>query len=123
MRTFARTIVGVSLLALASQAAAQDPVAVAPDKYKVLFENEEVRVLEFRDKPGDKIPTHTHATNYLVYSFIPGKRGFTLPDGRTGQAEIQAGQVRWLAPVTHSEANLGTEGWHALLIELKGSGQ
>jgi hypothetical protein len=29
-----------------------DPTTTDPDKYKVIFENERVRVLEYRDTPG-----------------------------------------------------------------------
>ena len=30
------------------------PTVTDPDRYKVLFENERVRVLEYRGRPGDK---------------------------------------------------------------------
>jgi hypothetical protein len=43
-----------ALLAAASPASAQDPVKLSPQFYRVLLENEHVRVLEFRAKPGDK---------------------------------------------------------------------
>ena len=29
-----------------------DPTVTDPDKYRVVFENERVRVLEYRDDPG-----------------------------------------------------------------------
>ena len=31
-----------------------------PDEYKVVFENDRVRVLEYRDKPGDRTSPHHH---------------------------------------------------------------
>ena len=37
-----------------------DPTQSDPDKYKVIFENDRVRVLEYKDKPGDqpsRLPT------------------------------------------------------------------
>lgn len=40
------------LLAVCPAAYASDPVATDGDKYKVMFENSRVRVLEYRDRPG-----------------------------------------------------------------------
>ena len=31
-----------------------DPTQTDPDKYAVIFENERVRVLEYKDRPGDR---------------------------------------------------------------------
>lgn len=37
-----------------------DPTITDPDKYRVVFENERVRVLEYRDEPGQRTsPTTT----------------------------------------------------------------
>ncbi len=46
----------------AANAVHVDPVAMAPHVYKVVFENEKVRVLEATDKPGDKAEMHSHPT-------------------------------------------------------------
>ena len=99
----------------------QDVVQVAPDKYEVLLENDQVRVLEFRDQPGDKIPMHSHP-DYVVYFLKPMERRFSMPDGRTVDAKAQAGEARWLKAVTHAEENIGSEGAGVLIIELKGQG-
>ena len=99
--------------------AADDPVKVAPDYYKVVLENDQVRVLEFTDQPGDKIGMHTHATDYLVYFVAPMKRRFTLPDGKTVEVEAAAREARWLAPVTHTEESIGTQGAHSVIVEMK----
>ena len=37
---------------------AADPVCTDPDKYQVIFENDRVRVLEYRDLPGGKTLPH-----------------------------------------------------------------
>lgn len=44
----------------------QDAVAVAPDVYKVLLENERVRVLEVKAKPGMRTAMHTHPSLVAV---------------------------------------------------------
>ena len=36
-----------------------DPVTTNPDHYKVVFENDRVRVLEYTDVPGDRRRLHT----------------------------------------------------------------
>ena len=42
-----------------------------PDKYKVIFENERVRVLEYRDEPGEATRPHEHPDSlmYTLSSF------------------------------------------------------
>ena len=47
-------------------ARAQDPVQVAPNDFKVLLENDQVQVLDFHSKGGEKIPVHSHRA-YLTY--------------------------------------------------------
>jgi hypothetical protein len=50
-----RTAFFLMLLAVGvtRSATAQDPVKLSPKMYKVLLENDQVRVLEFRAKPGE----------------------------------------------------------------------
>jgi hypothetical protein len=59
-------IVPVFLLTFSTILIAQDPVKVDPAHYRVLFENAHMRVLEYRDKPGDKAPMHSHPA-YMTY--------------------------------------------------------
>ena len=61
-----RLWMGALLLALAPAAVwAQDPVKVAPDNYKVVLENEHVRVCDVQLKPGAKITLAAHGHNGL----------------------------------------------------------
>lgn len=45
-----------------------DVLVASPDKYKLLLENEHVRVIEYTLKPGEKDNPHTHPpkTSYVV---------------------------------------------------------
>src|SRR2546430_12130653 len=98
-------------------ARAQDPVQVAPKNFKVLLENDQVRVLDFHNKGGEKIPMHSHPT-YLVYGISgSGKTIFTSPDGKTREAENKPGQAAWKEAETH--ATESTAEIHSLLVELK----
>jgi mannose-6-phosphate isomerase-like protein (cupin superfamily) len=95
-----------------------DPVKVSPQYYKVLLENDQVRVLEYHLKPGEKESLHSHLAG-VVYSFSDGKLKSTMQDGNSREASAKAGQVMWRDPVTHAIDNTGSTELHALAIELK----
>lgn len=107
------------VLGVASQTAmAQDVVQVAPQQYKVLLDNERVRMIEYQSKPGEKAGMHAHPAS-VAYFLSPAKLKFTSPDGKTAEVEVKAGQVMWLDPVTHTTENAGTTNAHGVVIELK----
>ncbi len=117
-----RLVIGIAWLGLCAfvfaRALAQDPVQVAPETYKILLDNAQVRILEVHLAPGGKSPMHSHP-GYAVYSFTDGKVKFTMPDGKTAVADIKAGQTMWRAAETHSAENIGTTTVHVIVIELK----
>jgi uncharacterized glyoxalase superfamily protein PhnB len=43
-----------------------DPTSTDPDKYEVVFENERVRVLEYRDAPGQRTSPHDHPDSVMI---------------------------------------------------------
>jgi hypothetical protein len=45
-----------------------DPVVTNPDSYKVVFENDQVRVLEYNDKPGHLTTPHEHPDSVATCS-------------------------------------------------------
>ncbi len=122
MKNSRHVVVAVLFAALvlvfaAGTALAQDPVKVAPNNFKVLLDNDRVRVLDFHSK-GEKIPMHSHP-DYFSYSFVTGKTRFTSADGKTTEMEGKAGSVTWHDAETHASEYLGTGEAHALLVELK----
>ncbi len=96
----------------------RDPVKVSPDYYKVLLDNEQVRVLEYRLKPGQKEGMHSHSTG-IVYGFTAAKTKSTSLDGKITEGTGKAGDVFWRNPTTHMLENIGTTDVHALAVELK----
>jgi hypothetical protein len=100
-------------------ASAQDAVRTDGDKYKVVLENEQVRVLEYRDVPGDKTHLHQHP-EFVVVAMTPFRRQLHLPDGRTLTREFKAGDVMYSAGQSHIGENVGTSPTYVLLIEMKG---
>src|SRR4026208_2156795 len=96
----------------------QDPVKVAPKNVKVVFENNRVRVLEVRIKPGEKIPMHSHPT-HLVYTLSDFKGKYSSPDGESTLIVGKTGAWSWTEAITHDSENVGTTEIHAFAIELQ----
>jgi quercetin dioxygenase-like cupin family protein len=94
-----------------------DPVVTDPELYRVIFENERVRVLEYRDRPGDATSPHSHPDT-VMYTLTSFSRRLAA-DGRQVEVTLPAGQVRWVAAQEHSGENVGDTVTHALFIELK----
>jgi quercetin dioxygenase-like cupin family protein len=113
------TFVGALVAAGARPVLAQDPVKVAPDKCKVLFENDVVRVYEFTLKPGEKMPMHSHPQT-SIYSLTDSKLTITVAGGKPESAEFKAGQAYYHGPVTHGGVNTGTTDTHLIITEIKG---
>ena len=105
-------------LALPVVAAAQDPVALYPDNYKVLVENDRVRVMDFRLRKGDTERLHAHPA-HVLYVLEPFTVRFTLGDGTVRTRQVKAGEVLFSEAVMHSPVNIGNTDAHGILIELK----
>ena len=114
--------VGIVLGVLASSGSrlllAQDPVKLSPKNYNVRIDNDRVRVLEFRLKPGESEPMHSHPPGF-VYVFDDATLRMTLPDGSKSTDQLHAGDLYWREATTHAAENIGTTEAHALALELK----
>ena len=118
-----KTIILLSLLVVLSTTAyAQDPVKTSPQYYKVLLENDQVRVLEYRLKAGEKEPVHSHPAG-VVYVLSGAKLKFSYPDDRTEERTAATGETIWRDPTTHAVENVGDTEAHAITIDLKTPGQ
>jgi quercetin dioxygenase-like cupin family protein len=96
----------------------RDPVVTDGDKYKVVMENERVRVLEFRDSPGQRTSPHYHP-DYVLCALSSFRRKLTLSGGREAVVGIKAGQVVWGTAQSHIGENVGDTDTHVLIVELK----
>ena len=99
----------------------KDPIATNPSLYRVAMENERVRVLEYRDEPGDRSTPHTHPDSVMVTLSAFKRR--LIDHDRSVDVELEAGAIRWLDAQEHSGENIGTTPTHVFLIELKQAGQ
>lgn len=95
-----------------------DAVAIAPHLYKVVLENDRVRVLEVKARPGEKSETHSHPS-YVVIAISDTQLKFTSSDGQSMEIELKAGQVRYSNPLDHATEIAGNREAHVLLVELK----
>lgn len=121
--TVGMTAVAVLMTLVAGTARAQDAVKAAPKNFKVLLDNERVRVLDFHSAAGEKIAMHSHPA-YISYSLSgSGKTKFTSADGKTTEQPNKPEAATWHEPDTHASEYLGPGATHVLLIELKGGGR
>jgi hypothetical protein len=95
-----------------------DPAATNPDLYKVVFENDRVRVLEYIDKPGDRTTPHEHPDS-VMYTLSTFRRRLYSADGESRDVEIQAGTTGWLPAQRHAGHNIGESETHVIFVELK----
>ena len=111
-------ISGILIFSTAAAAIAQDPVHSDVDKYKLLFENAKVRVLEYRDLPGERTNQHDHSA-FVLYAMGPFKRKITLPDGNVITREFKGGEVLYSEAQKHIGENIGTTPTHVIMVEMK----
>jgi quercetin dioxygenase-like cupin family protein len=111
-------LVGTGAAPADQQSSTQDPVMLSPQYYTVKADDERVRVLEYRLKPGQKEAMHSHPAD-VVYFFAPANLRVTLGDGSTTDSSVTEGEVLVRDPLTHAVENIGNTELHALLVELK----
>ena len=99
---------------------APDPTITDPDKYKVVFENDRVRVLEYRDEPGQRTSPHSHPDS-VMHTLSSFERRLIGAGGETRDVALTQGETRWLDAQTHSGENIGDTPSHVLFVELKDS--
>ena len=94
-----------------------DPVVSNPTLYSVLFENERVRVLEYRDHPGAESVSHDHPDSVMVT--LSSFQRELASGGKRVNVELQANSARWLGAQNHSGHNTGGTDTHCIFVELK----
>lgn len=105
-----------------------DALQAAPNHHQLIFENEDVRILDTRVKPGDTVPLHTHKwpSVYYLISFSH----FIRYDNE-GNVNLDSRDTDMLSPDTkhftghpshpHTLHNIGDKDLHIVAVELKKS--
>jgi quercetin dioxygenase-like cupin family protein len=117
-KTLTLALLTAALAAPAAQSGAGDPVTLYPENYRVLLENDRVRVLDFRLARGAREQMHSHPAHLAVFLEDFSIR-FTLPDGSTALREGRPHRVAWSDGATHASENIGESDAHGVLVELK----
>jgi quercetin dioxygenase-like cupin family protein len=117
MRTIKLLCAALGLL-VAANAFGQDPAVVNAKFIKVTLDNNRARVFESTLKPGEKEAMHSHPAS-IIYVIDGGKIRNHLPDGKTSESELKAGDTIYRDPLTHWAENVGTTTIKLVLVELK----
>ena len=77
-----------------------DPTYTDPDKYKTIFENDRVRVLDYRDTPGAKTKPHRHPNSVLL-TLSDFRRRLTVADD-IKEVALETGRALWRPAEIHT---------------------
>jgi hypothetical protein len=104
-----------------SPAEAQDAARIMPKAYRVAFENDRVRVLDFAGRPGMGIcgeGMHSHPA-HLTIVMNDWQGVVTTPDDVAQPRQRKAGDVFWSEAETHQLENTGKTSSRVMIVELK----
>ncbi len=96
-----------------------DVMTAAPGAYTLLLENDRVRVMEVRLKPGQKAPMHDHPNDHVVFVVKDAKFKLTFPDGKDNVVDLKTGKTLWMDAGAHETENVGTSDGYNLVVEIK----
>jgi beta-alanine degradation protein BauB len=114
----------LAALGLPRDAFAQDPAASDPRSFRVVLDNDRVRVLEYKSGPGLSLcgaGMHYHPERVTV-SLTGAKVRITDAHGRAAVRDIPPGHVFFSPAETHATEDIGGFGARTYIIELKGEG-
>jgi hypothetical protein len=103
-------------------ALAQDALTAAPRSFRVVVENERVRVLEFKSRPGFGVcgeGMHSHP-DHVTVSLTGAKLKVETPGSKATFEDIPPGTVFFAPAEVHSAEVIGGFGTRSYIIELKG---
>lgn len=102
-------------------ALAQDAPTVNPRSYRVLLENDSVRVIEYNSRPGLGVcgeGIHSHPAHLAI--LLTAAKVREVKDGKTTFDDLPRGKVMYFEAEVHSAENVGGAGTRIYLVEMKG---
>jgi hypothetical protein len=96
-----------------------DPVKIAPDVQKVVFENALVRVTEERMPPGRGVRKHRHMHGLTIALADYQMEQKLFPSGQIIHSNRHFGEINWTETFIHEARNVGTTNQYVVRIELK----
>jgi hypothetical protein len=123
---FLSVSLALTVVGLASNARAQDPLKILPDSYRLELENEWVRVVHVRYAPHAKLPAHDHPTVPTAFVYLNDAgpvlfKHIGLSYGVIGRPATVAGAIRLARAVqeVHEVENPGDTPSEFLRVEFK----
>jgi beta-alanine degradation protein BauB len=111
----------LAALGVNTETLAQVASKANPRSYRVVLENQSVRVLEYKSRPGLGVcgeGMHSHPAHLAIA--LTGAKVKVTQDGKTSYGEIPAGEVMFFDAEVHMAENVGGAGARFYLVELKG---
>jgi hypothetical protein len=125
-RLAAVSVCGFAILGIvvffAGSAASQtddDVLNVIPENYKLIIDNQFVRVLEARIPAGTEEKPHRHMKGVSVALTEYTLESRTMPSGQWVRNERKVGTTYWSDASLHQVRNVGKTESHTIRIELK----
>lgn len=122
-RNCARLSIALSTICLATATGAQTAPPTFqgdPDVYKVIYEDQNFRIIESVRKVGVRDRPHGHPLPSVVYNLTDCQSRQYAPDGKTSDNAVKAGIVTPIPIIASHEAeNTGTIDCRQLFIERK----
>ena len=117
-----QTMALLAAFGVTPDALAQDATTTDPRSYRVVLDNDRVRVLEYQSRSGLGVcgqGMHFHPARVSV-SLTGAKLKRTSADGQVTFAETAPGHLFFAEAETHATEILGGAGTRMYIIELKG---
>lgn len=96
-----------------------DPLKVAADTHRLLYENALVRVISARVPAGKIEPKHRHPHGVTVYLADYEIENKNFPDGKVTRAQRKTGTATWSEATVHEIKNVGKTELFSIRVELK----
>jgi beta-alanine degradation protein BauB len=111
----------LSAFGVGTDALAQDAVSAEPRSFRVVVDNPNVRVLEYKSRPGLGVcgqGLHYHPAHVTVS--LTGAKLKKTEHGKVSLVDIPPGHVFYAEAETHAAEVIGGSGTRTYIIELKG---
>jgi len=97
-----------------------DVLLASPGNFRLLLDNEYVRVIEYVVRPGERDQWHTHPAK-VSYVAGGGTLRLNTDEGKSFLADVKPGTTTWDQPVgRHFVENVGKTPVRIILTEVKG---
>ncbi len=106
---------------VSAEVLAQDAAAADPRSYRVVLDNDRVRVLEYKSRPGLGVcgqGMHYHPAHVTIS--LTGAKLKKTEAGKVTFPEVPPGHVFFADAETHSAEVIGGSGTRTYIVEFKG---